>query len=83
VGNRIKGGFKSQRYKVVVNILEHYLINVLGTLEDVRRKLVVVGTKRAEISYCPLICTYKLFVSTVLQDAGICRASASALVARA
>jgi hypothetical protein len=41
---RLTRGFKRQRHKIVVNILEHYLKKILGAVGGARREPVVVGT---------------------------------------
>jgi hypothetical protein len=62
---RLIGGFKGQRHKLVADVLEYHIKKVLGTLGDVAREPVVVGTRRADLSY-------HNGLSSVLLDVGIC-----------
>lgn len=58
-------GYKSQRHKRVADLLAYHLTKVMGPLGSVGREPVVVGTKRADISFTDGI-------TTVLLDVGIC-----------
>jgi hypothetical protein len=59
---RLVAGYKNQLHKWVADLLEYHLKKVMGPLGTVGREPVVVGTKRADISFSDGITTVILDV---------------------